>query len=191
MPALKVGSIVLRFGMRGLTLGTRMRSFRRVMTPTDIRFAADGMLQSLATWLRALGYDCLAGRERFGRRLLEQAVAEERVFLTRNTHLVNDWPHALLDRAQIVCVGGETLPGQLREVVERFSLDWKRFLFTRCLVCKELLHAADKPEVLPHLPARVAAREEEFWRCERCGRFFWHGSHVRNSVARLRRWMEK
>jgi uncharacterized protein with PIN domain len=27
------------------------------MTPTDIRFAADGMLQSLATWLRLMGCD--------------------------------------------------------------------------------------------------------------------------------------
>ncbi|MFA7003248.1 MAG: Mut7-C RNAse domain-containing protein [Verrucomicrobiia bacterium] len=46
------------------------------MTPTDIRFAADGMLQSLATWLRALGYDCLAGRDLFGLLLLEQAVVD-------------------------------------------------------------------------------------------------------------------
>lgn len=159
------------------------------MTPAEIRFAADGMLQSLATWLRTLGYDCLAGRDLFGRRLLEQAVAEERVFLTRNTHLANDWPHALVERAQIVCVGGETLPEQLREIVERFSLDWERFLFTRCVVCNEPLRAADKSEALPDLPPRVAAREERFWRCERCGRFFWHGSHVQNSAARLRRWM--
>ena len=161
------------------------------MTPTDIRFAADGMLQSLATWLRALGYDCLAGRDLFGRLLLEEAVAEERVFLTRNTHLANDWPHALVERAQIVCVGGKTLPEQLREIVERFSLDWERFLFTRCVVCNEPLYAVEKPEALPFLPPRVAAREEKFWRCERCGRFFWHGSHVQNSAARLRRWMEQ
>jgi uncharacterized protein len=159
------------------------------MTPTDIRFAADGMLQSLATGLRALGYDCLAGRERFGRRLLEQAVAEDRVFLTRNTHLGNDWPRALVERAKIVHVAGEPLPQQLREVVEKFSLDPERFLFTRCLVCNEPLRAAERSEALPHLPPRVAAREERFWRCERCGRFFWHGSHVQNSVARLRQWL--
>jgi len=159
------------------------------MTPTDIRFAADGMLQSLATWLRALGCDCLAGRERFGRRLLEQAVAEERVFLTRNAHLANDWPRALVERARIVHIAGEQLPQQLREVVKRFSLDAERFLFIRCLVCNEPLRAVEKPEALPHLPPRVAACEEKFWRCERCGQFFWHGSHVQNSVARLRQWL--
>ena len=159
------------------------------MTPTDIRFAADGMLQSLATWLRALGYDCLAGRERFGRRLLEQAVAEGRVFLTRNTHLAHDWPRALLERARIVRVAGERLPQQLREVVENFALDGERFLFTRCLECNEPLRAVGKAEAWPRLPPRVAAREEKFWRCERCGRCFWRGSHVRNSVERLRQWL--
>ena len=35
------------------------------MTPTDIRFAADGMLQSLATWLRALGYDLCSPAAKF------------------------------------------------------------------------------------------------------------------------------
>ncbi|MBI5687042.1 MAG: hypothetical protein HZC54_18380 [Verrucomicrobia bacterium] len=159
------------------------------MTPADIRFAADGMLQSLATWLRALGYDCTAGRELFGRRLLERAVAEQRVFLTRNTHLANDWPRSLVGQAQILFVAGETFPEQLREVVGRFLLDRERFLFTRCLVCNDPLRAAGKPEALPSLPPRVAAREEKFWHCERCGRFFWHGSHVRNSAARLRQWL--
>lgn len=149
------------------------------------------MLQSLATWLRALGYDCLAGREQFGRRLLEQAVAEERVFLTRNTHLANDWPRVLVEQAQVVCVSSETLPEQLREVVERFSLDWERFLFTRCLACNDPLRAVNKSEALPHLPPRVAVREDSFWQCARCGRFFWHGSHVQNSVARLRQWMKE
>ena len=148
------------------------------------------MLQSLATWLRALGYDCAAGRERFGRRLLEQAVAEKRVFLTRNAHLAYDWPRALVERASLVHIAAEQLPQQLREVVGAFSLDVERFLFTRCLVCNEPLRAVEKPAALPRVPPRVAAREEKFWRCERCGRFFWHGSHVRNSVARLRQWLD-
>ena len=162
-----------------------------MMIPAGIRFAADGMLQSLAMWLRALGYDCLAGHAWFGRRLLEHTVAEERVFLTRNTHLGHDWPRVLVERAQILHIAGETLPEQLREVVKTFSLDAEQFLFTRCLVCNEPLRVVEKSAALPHLPARVAAREEHFWRCERCGRFFWHGSHVQNSVARLRRWLEK
>jgi uncharacterized protein len=160
------------------------------VTPSDIRFAADGMLQSLATWLRVLGYDCLAGRELFGRRLLEQAMAEDRVFLTRNHHLYNDWPRALVERAQILQVAGERFHEQLREVVVKFALDHRQFVFTRCVVCNESLRAAAKPEASGSVPASVAAREQEFWRCARCGRFFWRGSHVENSLRRLRQWLD-
>ena len=31
------------------------------MNPPDIRFSADAMSQSLAKWIRLLGYDCDAG----------------------------------------------------------------------------------------------------------------------------------
>ncbi len=159
------------------------------MTPADIRFAADGMLQSLATWLRVLGYDCLAGRDLFGRRLLEEAVAGDRVFLTRNTRLQNDWPHALLERASICYVPGGELPGQLREVVAKFALDWKTGLFTRCVRCNAVLERAARSGVVAELPPAVAAHEQEFWRCGRCRKVFWHGTHVRHSVARLERWL--
>ena len=92
------------------------------MTPAEVRFAADGMLQSLATWLRLLGYDCLASPNQSGRRLLEQAVLEDRVFLTRNAHLTDNLPQALLERGRIAHIVGEHLPDQLRQVVRTFSL---------------------------------------------------------------------
>ena len=39
------------------------------MNPTDVRFAADAMSQSLAKWIRLLGYDCDAGDDLFGRKV--------------------------------------------------------------------------------------------------------------------------
>jgi uncharacterized protein with PIN domain len=176
------------------------------MTPTEVRFAADGMLQSLATWLRLTGYDCVTraeahasatgekvvcsrGVSRGSRVLLEQAVAEGRVFLTRNAHLTDTLPRALLDRAQVVYVAGEHLPEQLREVVEKFSLERDRFVFTRCVECNRPLSRQERSEATGHVPADVAARETEFWHCACCGKTFWKGSHVRNSVARLQQWL--
>jgi hypothetical protein len=38
------------------------------MNPPDVRFPADAMLQSLAKWL--LGYDCAAGDDLFGRKVV-------------------------------------------------------------------------------------------------------------------------
>jgi hypothetical protein len=143
------------------------------MTPGEIRFAADGMLQSLATWLRLLGYDCATDPQQRARQLLERAVSENRVFLTRNTHLPDNLPQSLLRCAQIVPVSGNHLAEQLPEVVRRFALEPERFAFTRCVECNEQIEAAGS----------------ELWRCRRCGKTFWRGSHVRNSLARLRRWL--
>jgi uncharacterized protein with PIN domain len=159
------------------------------MSPSEIRFAADGMLQSLATWLRVLGYDCLAGCGLFGRELLERAVADGRVFLTCNTHLSNDWPRALVERAEIVFVASGTLPEQLWEVVGAFSLDAHSFLFSRCVACNEALASVAKADVLAQLPPVVAATQEAFWRCPRCARVFWRGTHVHNSIERMDRWL--
>ena len=159
------------------------------MTPNEIRFAADGMLQSLATWLRLLGYDCIAGRELFGRRLLEQSVAEHRVFLTRNSHLSDNLPHKLLGRCQISIVAGERLPDQLREVVTRYSLQTGQHVFTRCTECNVPLGRADRAEALGQVPADVAESETVFWKCRQCGKTFWRGSHVRGSLQRLERWL--
>ncbi len=159
------------------------------MTPNEIRFAADGMLQSLATWLRLLGYDCLADKKLSGRALLEQASAEHRVFLTRNSHLSDNLPHQLLERSQITLVGSERIADQIREVVARYSLRTNEFVFTRCTECNVPLRQIDRAEALDHVPPDVAESETVFWNCPRCRKTFWRGSHVTNSLQRLQQWL--
>ncbi len=159
------------------------------MTPREIRFAADGMLQSLGSWLRLLGYDCLSAPAQPSRAILERAVAEDRVFLTRNAHLHDSLPRLLLERGQIEFILAEHLPEQLREVVTRFALEAESFAFTRCVLCNVPLERTSVPP--PGIPADVAVREPEFWRCPRCGKSFWRGSHVRNSLDRLRKWTKR
>jgi len=158
------------------------------MTPAEVRFAADGMLQSLATWLRLLGYDCVTQAGQSGRRLLEQAAAEDRVFLTRNLHLSDSLPRALLSRCQIVYVDNERLSEQVREVVSRYSLDTSTYVFTCCLECNHPLQRVDRAEAVGRVPEDVITRETEFWRCQHCAKTFWRGSHVKNSLERLRQW---
>lgn len=157
-------------------------------TPNDVRFAADGMLLSLGKWLRLLGYDCVGNPGHSGRALLEQAIAENRLFLTRNTHLREYLPKTMLQAADIIVVVGEVLPDQLREVVKRFSLDSSAFVFTRCIECNVPLKVAEIAQG-KGLPPRVAAQQTGFWKCPRCGKLLWRGSHVANSMQRLQKWL--
>jgi uncharacterized protein len=77
----------------------------------------------------------------------------------------------------------------MREVAGRFALDTERFVFTRCLRCNAKLRVAEKAEVGGAAPTDVLARNEKFWRCPACGRIYWHGTHVENSLRRLRGWL--
>lgn len=80
----------------------------------------------------------------------------------------------------------DDLEEQLLDVVRRFSLDLAESM-TRCSVCNAELESVRKPQVKGRVPDGVYARQEEFWRCASCGRFYWHGSHWDNVTVRLRR----
>ena len=146
------------------------------------------MLLALARWLRLLGYDCCGAAGDPLRPLLARAMAEQRVFLTRNGRLGEQLPKALLEGGRIVRVTPTVPPEQLREVVHAFALDARSFVFTRCGECNApLARLAGPPPAA--VPPRVTACEKEFWACPRCSRIFWRGSHVMNSIARLERWL--
>jgi uncharacterized protein with PIN domain len=121
--------------------------------------------------------------------LLEQAVAEDRVFLTRNTHLADSLPHELLHRASVRFVLGEHLPAQLHEVVEKFSLETSHYVFTRCVGCNVPLRQVTATEAAGQVPGDVLTTADEFWRCDACAKTFWRGSHVRNSLDHLQHWL--
>jgi len=159
------------------------------MKPDEIRFAADAMLQSLAKWLRLLGYDCASGGDLHGVPLMEFALAEHRWVLSRNRRFGAELPELLLFRVNVYLVASEHLPGQLREVTERFSLEPVEFRFTRCVVCNEPLRPVAKPN-RSRVPEEVLGREDAFWECPRCERYFWRGSHVRRSADQVRDWLE-
>ena len=147
------------------------------------------MVQSLAKWLRLMGYDCLAGNEWHGRKLVEQAVNEDRWILSRNTTFGQYLPRPLLERMRFFPVSSESLPEQVRDIVRRFDLEPDVFLFTRCVECNAPLAEVAFTEVKEQLPPDVLAHRTRFWRCNQCGRVYWHGSHVERSIARLRKWL--
>ena len=71
------------------------------MGESPTRFEVDGMLGSLARWLRILGYDTDYANQRDDAELVRIARAEDRVLLTRDRELAG-WRgvHALLIESQ-------------------------------------------------------------------------------------------
>ena len=54
------------------------------------------------------------------------------------------------------------------------------------MACGGALLRATKEEVKERVPPRTFNWLEEYWRCERCDRVFWRGTHWRRIEERLR-----
>jgi uncharacterized protein with PIN domain len=149
------------------------------MDESPTRFVVDGMLGSLARWLRLLGYDTDYANQRADPELARVARAENRVLLTRDRGL------AARRGVQALLIESQSLDDQLAQVTAAFPLS-PGTRPGRCSVCNTLLVEATPQEVAGRVPRYVLRRHREFHRCPGCDRVYWRGSHWRNMQARLR-----
>jgi uncharacterized protein with PIN domain len=150
------------------TCGERVRMqplIRRHEPAIAPRFAADAMLGRLAISDAAL---------------VQQALVEQRVILTRDRKLTLEWTIP-----RLLVVSSQSPLDQLAEVVAAFSLDWRSGLFTRCNRCNTPLDAIDAERAQLRVPERVRLEQRAFKHCSGCDRIYWRGSHVDRIRERL------
>lgn len=145
-----------------------------------LRFVADRMLGRLARMLRLLGYDTLYSPRMTAAEIQEIARAEERILLTRG-RVEKRYPKL----QNVLSLESESAPKQLREVVERFGLDTRGGLWTRCTLCNAPIENVEKHAVEPLVEAKVFQIYDEFFRCSGCGHIYWRGSHVERILKNL------
>lgn len=149
---------------------------------TETRFMIDHMLIKLGKYLRILGLDAAWDSRVRTHALIARANAENRVFLTRNTHIAEQYPHP-----GHLFVLPETDPvKQLEIVMGEFKLDPQVKLFSKCIRCNAFLEkVGDKESVRMKVHPNVYARFAEFFTCPKCGTVFWKGSHIANTCRKL------
>ena len=145
-------------------------------------FWCDAMLGGLARWLRAAGYDAawIAGIDDTD--LVRRALADGRILLTADTQLVR---HGAVRSGRVRAVllpSGLGKFDQLQFVFRRLGLARRP---TRCMACGGLLQPISRQAAQPEAPPRSFAWCDEFFRCQRCAKLFWRGTHWRRIVARL------
>ncbi len=132
------------------------------------------MLGGLARWLRAAGYDASwqAGIDDWD--LVRQARREDRVLLTSDTGIVRLGILRDGEVASLFIPHGLKKHGQLAFVLEQLHLDLQE---PRCMACGGPLMPVPREEVGEEIPARTREWIETFYRCGRCGKLFWTGTH--------------
>lgn len=141
----------------------------------------DEMLARLGRWLRAAGYDvAIAAPGESDRDLLQRAVAERRLFITRDRRLLEY--HSIADRVLLLLAN--TLAGQFAELSERLVIDWLCNPFSRCLECNTELTRADE-SVRGRVPPEALREDDQLLYCPHCDKPYWNGTHVKRMRLKL------
>ena len=144
-----------------------------------MRFVADAMLGRLAKWLRLLGYDTLYWRGDDAR-LVRLVLAENRLLLTRDTHLPPRLPPHLT-----LFINSDHYDEQLDQVIARVGLPPR--IGCLCLRCNLLLEPIDKAGLRGEIPEFVWRTQERFVRCPGCLRIYWEGTHFTRMMETIER----
>ena len=153
---------------------------RAVPRHGEPRFIADAMLGRLARWLRLLGYDTEYDPAVDDPELARRALRGGRILLTRDRGIPARYrlPDAILIEA-------DRPLAQLRQVVDALGLDWRGRTPTRCTLCNQALVSIPREKAAGRIPPFVHAHHRTFFRCPRCRRIYWEGTHLAHMRERL------
>jgi uncharacterized protein with PIN domain len=150
--------------------------------PPAFRFVVDSHLGKLVRHLRLLGFDSHYKTVFPDKEIAQLAVRERRIVLTRDKGLLK---YKCLKWAY--WVRSPDPEKQLREVVKHFGLQKHIRSFTLCVECNGEIRPVDKAKVLAKLLPKTRIFFKRFYRCRKCHRIYWKGSHY----ARLSRFIRK
>lgn len=139
----------------------------------EIKFFADVMTARVVRWLRAIGIDTIWEDAISDKDLVKRAIEESRFILTLDKRLIEEWR---IDN--VLLLQSENALDQFREIISHFKIKKPAELFTRCLVCNELLRGATAEEILSSVQPDVRSKQEIFQYCPNCSKAYWKGSHT-------------
>ncbi len=148
----------------------------------EITFFCDAMLGGLARWLRAVGYDAAYEYGIDDGDLVRRCEAQGRVLLS------SDGPMFERNVIKTGVVRALFVPRQtskfeqLRFVMGELGLSRRP---ARCMACGGALVEVPKHAVTDEVPPLAYRNCDRFWRCERCGKLLWHGTHWQRTARRL------
>jgi len=146
--------------------------------PSRPKFIADHMLGSLARWLRMMGYDTRYDKTLDDPQIAQAGREESRFVLTRDQELAKE-PGSFL-------VESDDLETQLKAVSEKFGLKFDESMI-RCSACNGDLANLPKEQAKAEVPEGAWTSNEKFWKCTKCGKVYWKGTHWRGIMERLKK----
>ena len=146
-----------------------------------MRFLFDEMLKKLAKWCRIFGIDSEHFTGKTDSELLEYAKGKDLIFVTRDEEL------AKRCKTRCIFITSTDVEKQLRQIIDETGVRINPET-PRCAECNGELDAVEREGIKDELPEKV--RAEKFWRCKKCRKIYWVGSHWKNIEKLLLRLKE-
>jgi uncharacterized protein with PIN domain len=148
------------------------------------RFIVDHNVGKLARWLRMMGFDCLFFTGADDGDMVRQALAEDRIIVTRDTGVARRRV-ATRGRVRVILLHEERPERQMQQVNAALGLPALAQPFTRCLECNAPLEPRTPEEVRNRVPPYVYRTQTRYVECPACGRIYWQGTHWEAMMRRL------
>ena len=142
----------------------------------EITFIVDSNAGKLARWLRMMGYDTLFFSDIEDGHLVDMAMKEGRVVVTRDTQIAKRRV-AANGSLRVILSRDDDPKQQLVQVLKDLNLDCRQMQFTRCLECNRRLVSRSKEEVKDLVPPYVFRTQTQYMQCPFCKRIYWQGTH--------------
>jgi uncharacterized protein with PIN domain len=153
---------------------------------SELRFIVDHNVGKLARWLRMMGFDSLFFSGDDDSQMVRQALAEDRILLTRDTGIMKRRVVSN-GRLKAVLFTSEEPEQQIRQLMAELDLKSKWQPFTICLECNQTLAAVTPADVKDRVPPYVYKTQTQYMECPTCRRVYWRGTHWLAMLHKLER----
>jgi len=133
-----------------------------------------------------LGYDAVFFEGDDDAYLIDRALKEDRVILTRDTQVMKRGV-ITSGRLSAIFIDSDEPEQQVLQVIETLHLDFQSRLFTICLECNNPLEERGKEEVKDRVPPYVFKTQPQYMECPVCHRIYWRGTHWQAMLRKLER----
>ncbi len=142
------------------------------------RFLVDAMLGDIARKLRIFGFDTLYMKDTSDSSILEMALHENRILLTRDKEFFRRVVKAgaegvLMERYDKIDNIANTL---LKYGVRSLSFNPRT---ARCACCNGILALKKASDLEGAIPNKILEIHHNFFQCSYCNNIYWEGSHVK------------
>jgi uncharacterized protein with PIN domain len=138
----------------------------------------------LARRLRMMGYDSVFFNGDDDSAMVKQALAEDRVILTRDTGIMRRRAVSS-GRVRAILIKSEEPEQQMAQLLATFDLKEQSNPFSRCLECNQRLETRSREEVAGRVPPYVYRTQKQYMECPDCRRLYWRGTHWKAMITRL------